>query len=890
LPDGFVYSTEQGSSWWKTGDLTGNTLNLLQNGTVLEWPSLGLGVGWSGSLHYVVYVGDGAESLSCNDIEVDPGGELYPSWASHCLWQELGWWNESYAYRQPLRVDAGKEIVATGTETIEIPLGLVFDTESLIDEGKLAVDGRDLRVVYWGGSGWEELPREIQGLDSITSTLWFPLQDTIDQGQSGDYYLYYGNAWADRPTEAITKVFGTSTKLVAHLNGETTGSEGETGTIGGSGFSWVEEESGYTPASIAGTATLTYSQSGAIEPAQGSIALQVKPSWEPDDGTTHYLFQAGQAGSDRLELYKKSSSEMRFKVVAGGQSYEVTEDADLAAGGWGSVVATWDDGGDSAYLYQNGEGSNSATVTNSVSGTLDIWLGSQAGGGSSAEAEMANLFIYDQAMSEGQAESLHRSLLWADILPGDEEWRGATSTMTITYEYDPLYRLTSATYSSGPEYEYTYDAVGNRQTMDSPDGEVSYTYDAANRLTSVGGVTYTWDDNGNLTSDGVRSYSYDHANRLTQVTQGAQTTQFAYNGDGVRTSKTVSGDTTQYILDLAATLPVVVSDTEAVYLYGLDIIAQQQAERQYYFHDGLGSVRQMLDSTGEVQTSYAYDPFGVPVVAGDSSNPYQFTGEAWDEEVELLYLRARYYQPETGRFITKDPWLGLMARPATLNAYVYVTNDPVNNVDPRGLDGGEPGGICPECKEMMDECDSDGVVNGVIDYFSDDESEEIWIAEQCPVDFDEWKKEWPDPWIDDPKGWNWADEFEAGELKRELFAQSKEVYGEKYRLLVGYALVRLNNPLRDDELGLCAGSGPKNITLKNRMRAQWKIFIDELDMDTFQTTNYEPLWLAILMEHHKKRLEDAQNKAYYRWYCPWASEYGTEYEEVPHFYDPGVDQ
>jgi YD repeat-containing protein len=119
----------------------------------------------------------------------------------------------------------------------------------------------------------------------------------------------------------------------------------------------------------------------------------------------------------------------------------------------------------------------------------------------------------------------------------------------------------------------------------------------------------------------VRSYSYDHANRLTQVTEGSLTTQFAYNGDGIRTSKTVAGDTTQYALDLAATLPVVVSDTEAVYLYGLDIIAQQevlrqgsgQAPRLYYVHDGLGSVRQLLDSTGEVQTNYAYDPFGVPL-------------------------------------------------------------------------------------------------------------------------------------------------------------------------------------------------------------------------------------------------------------------------------------
>jgi hypothetical protein len=77
-----------------------------------------------------------------------------------------------------------------------------------------------------------------------------------------------------------------------------------------------------------------------------------------------------------------------------------------------------------------------------------------------------------------------------------------------------------------------------------------------------------------------------------------------------------------------ATLPVVISDTEAVYLYGLDIIAQQQSERLYYVHDGLGSVRQLVDTTGEIQTNYAYDPFGVPLVGGEVYNPYEFTGEA----------------------------------------------------------------------------------------------------------------------------------------------------------------------------------------------------------------------------------------------------------------------
>jgi RHS repeat-associated protein len=174
--------------------------------------------------------------------------------------------------------------------------------------------------------------------------------------------------------------------------------------------------------------------------------------------------------------------------------------------------------------------------------------------------------------------------------------------------------------------------------------------------------------------------------------------ELAYNADGVRTSKTVAGDTTECVLDLAATLPVVISDTQAVYLYGLDIVAQQeilrqgsgQAPRLYYVHDGLGSVRQLLDTTGQIETNYAYDPFGVPLVGGEVYNPYQFTGEAWDAEVGLLYLRSRYYQPEVGRFVTRDAWPGDPLRPGTLNGYVYVVNSPVNLADATGMDAPNP--------------------------------------------------------------------------------------------------------------------------------------------------------------------------------------------------------
>jgi YD repeat-containing protein len=88
------------------------------------------------------------------------------------------------------------------------------------------------------------------------------------------------------------------------------------------------------------------------------------------------------------------------------------------------------------------------------------------------------------------------------------------SETNVAYAYDPLGRLTAADYGDGIYFHYTYDAVGNRLTETTPVGTTTYTYDAANRLATVNGVAYTWDNNGNLLSDGTSTYTYNHANRL----------------------------------------------------------------------------------------------------------------------------------------------------------------------------------------------------------------------------------------------------------------------------------------------------------------------------------------------------------------------------------------
>ncbi len=97
----------------------------------------------------------------------------------------------------------------------------------------------------------------------------------------------------------------------------------------------------------------------------------------------------------------------------------------------------------------------------------------------------------------------------------------------------------------------------------------------------------------------------------------------------------------------------------------------------YGLVDGLGSVRQLADGQGDVVQRYDYDPFGQVVAAeGEWASPLQYTGEQWDVDAGLLYLRARWYDPATGRFLTRDPYPGLAVLPATQHSYVYVGNNP----------------------------------------------------------------------------------------------------------------------------------------------------------------------------------------------------------------------
>ncbi len=213
----------------------------------------------------------------------------------------------------------------------------------------------------------------------------------------------------------------------------------------------------------------------------------------------------------------------------------------------------------------------------------------------------------------------------------------------------------------------------------------SYVYDAANRLTSANGQTYTWDNNGNLLNDGSKSYTYNAANRLIAVSGQQSAVSFAYNGDGARVRQIINGEAITYSLDLAAPLVTVLAEKQTTgnqtYLYGLGdspLASYDGAWRYLSGRDGLNSVRQETDAAGNVIATRSFDPYGVPL-GEDGGSPFGYTGEMRDEATGLVFLRARYYDPATGRFFQQDP-LRLEQ-----NLYAYVASNPINRIDPSGL-------------------------------------------------------------------------------------------------------------------------------------------------------------------------------------------------------------
>jgi len=124
-------------------------------------------------------------------------------------------------------------------------------------------------------------------------------------------------------------------------------------------------------------------------------------------------------------------------------------------------------------------------------------------------------------------------------------------------------------------------------------------------------------------------------------------------------------------------------------------LAELRSANSFYESDGLGTVTSLSNSAGALANTYGYDSFGNATSStGTVVNPFRYTGREFDSDTGLYYYRARYYDPQTGRFLSEDP----VGFEAGANFYAYVLGNPVNWTDPAGLDGGDaPGPPNPGC-------------------------------------------------------------------------------------------------------------------------------------------------------------------------------------------------
>ena len=218
---------------------------------------------------------------------------------------------------------------------------------------------------------------------------------------------------------------------------------------------------------------------------------------------------------------------------------------------------------------------------------------------------------------------------------------------------------------------------------------ISHAYTGDNRLTQVDKngtiTTYEYDLNGNLVGDSNGSfYGYDEENRLVYAKVDGVVSEYGISTEGLRVSKGVGNDytyeeSTSYTID---------QDGNVILENGDDIIRGHQALAKrtedgsyyYYIYNGHGDVVMLVDESGNVKNSYAYDAWGKITSETETiPNSIKYAGEYYDAETGFLYLRNRMYDPATRRFTSEDP-----ARDQ-LNWYVYCGNNPVMFVDPWGL-------------------------------------------------------------------------------------------------------------------------------------------------------------------------------------------------------------
>jgi RHS repeat-associated protein len=275
------------------------------------------------------------------------------------------------------------------------------------------------------------------------------------------------------------------------------------------------------------------------------------------------------------------------------------------------------------------------------------------------------------------------------IACGSDHGGGASAQVT-GYTYDAAGRLVSAVVGtdvstpSVPGFKYGYDSASNLTSMTAAGSEMSSKYTATNAFASG-----TYDANGSPKALNGATYTWDAANRIATATGGGSESEFSYDGAS-RLVRVVTKQAGKVATDTSYTWCGIkrclghdnLKSGSPVSTRYFDQGVQIGGQTYYYVKDRLGSVRQLVDTSGAVRAQYDYDPYGVPTkISGDLDSDVGFTGALWNPSSGLAFAMHRAYDARSTRWLNRDP----MGEAGGINLYAYARGNPINVIDPSGL-------------------------------------------------------------------------------------------------------------------------------------------------------------------------------------------------------------